>query len=100
MAKQTIGRSSKSDIQLRIRAISGEHCNLSYSLEKGWIISEKGKKKLSSNGTFVFVKSHAQIGQRVPSDLIPLEEGMVISFINYELKVSFKNKTEVQNDII
>ena len=33
----------------------------------------------------------------MPSDMIPLHEGMIISFVNYELRVSFENKSD--NDI-
>jgi pSer/pThr/pTyr-binding forkhead associated (FHA) protein len=72
--------------------VSADHCNLSYSPEKGWTISEKGKDKLSSNGTFVFMKSHTQMVQHEPSDLIPLQDGMVISFINYEIRVNLEKK--------
>lgn len=55
-------------------------------------MSEKGKDKLSSNGTFVFMKSHTQMTQHEPSDLIPLTDGMVISFINYEIRVNLEKK--------
>ena len=56
------------------------------------MISEKGKDKLSSNGTFVFMKSHGQMQEHEPSDLIPLHDGMVISFINYEIRVNLEKK--------
>jgi len=29
----------------------------------------------------------------MPSDLIPLHEGMIISFVNYELRVRFEKKS-------
>jgi predicted component of type VI protein secretion system len=29
----------------------------------------------------------------MPSDLIPLHDGMIISFVNYELRVRFEEKT-------
>jgi hypothetical protein len=29
-----------------------------------------------------------------PSDLVPLQEGMVISFVNYELRISYLPKSE------
>jgi pSer/pThr/pTyr-binding forkhead associated (FHA) protein len=48
----------KREVQIKLKAVSADHCNLSYGPEKGWTISEKGKDKLSSNGTFVFMKSH------------------------------------------
>jgi hypothetical protein len=48
----------KREVQIKLKAVSADHCNLSYGAEKGWTISEKGKDKLSSNGTFVFMKSH------------------------------------------
>jgi hypothetical protein len=53
---QSIGRSSKRDIQLKIKAISADHCGISYTSEKGWVITEKGKAKVSSNGTYMFMK--------------------------------------------
>ena len=30
----------------------------------------------------------------MPSELIPLHEGMIISFVNYELRVKFLKKTD------
>jgi len=30
----------------------------------------------------------------VPSDLIPIYDGMIISFVNYELKFTLEEKTE------
>ncbi len=30
----------------------------------------------------------------MPSELIPLHEGMIISFVNYELRVKFQKKTD------
>jgi hypothetical protein len=30
----------------------------------------------------------------MPSDMIPLHEGMIISFVNYELRVSFETKSD------
>jgi hypothetical protein len=32
----------------------------------------------------------------MPSELIPLHEGMIISFVNYELRVKFQTKTEAE----
>lgn len=96
-AKQKIGRSSKRDIQLKLKAISAEHCNILYDHQRGWHINEKGKSKVASNGTYVFLKSNQQLENRVPSDMLPLHDGMLISFINYELRVNFepRSKTEV-----
>ena len=79
----------KRDIQIKLKAVSADHCQIQYTEEKGWIISEKGKKRPSSNGTYVFMKTLKQIKDHIPSDLIPLHEGMVISFVNYELSVKF-----------
>lgn len=75
-----------------MKAVSADHCNVSYDIGKGWSISEKGKDKLSSNGTFVFMKSHGQMTEHEPSDLIPLHDGMVLSFINYEIRVNLEKK--------
>lgn len=40
------------------------------------------------------MKSYDQIEGRIPSGLIPLHEGMLISFVNYELKVKFEGRTQ------
>jgi len=56
----TIGRSSKREILLKMKSISGEHCAISYSPEKGWFVTERAKNKLSSNGTYLFLKTHEQ----------------------------------------
>jgi len=66
------------------------------------LITEKGKDKTSSNGTFIFMKSLKQMKDHIPSDLIPLYEGMIISFINYEIKVKFEKKSaeEVQQQTV
>lgn len=88
----SIGRSMKREVQIKLKAVSADHCSISYTPEKGWAVGEKNKDKLSSNGTFVFMKSHAQMSNHEPSDLIPLQDGMVISFINYEIKVELSKK--------
>ncbi len=96
----TIGRSMKREVQIKLKAVSADHCQIGYSNEKGWSISEKNKDKLSSNGTFVFMKSHNQMIEHEPSDLIPLHDGMVISFINYEIRVNLEKKdaSVIQNE--
>jgi len=38
------------------------------------------------------MKSHNQMIEHEPSDLIPLHDGMVISFINYEIRVNLEKK--------
>jgi len=38
------------------------------------------------------MKSHNQMIEHEPSDLIPLYDGMVISFINYEIRVNLEKK--------
>ena len=81
------------DIEIKLKAISADHCTIAYSGDKGWIVHENGKDKLSSNGTFVFMKSMSQMDNHEPSDLIPLYNGMIISFINYELKVKIEPKS-------
>ena len=85
----SIGRSMKRDIQIKLKAVSADHCAVQYQQNKGWTISERGKDKSSSNGTYVFLKTLHQMKDHIPSDLIPLQEGMIISFVNYELRVSF-----------
>lgn len=89
----SVGRSMKRDIQIKLKAVSADHCAIAYTKEKGWIITERGKDRLSSNGTFIFMKSMQQMNDHVPSDMIPLHDEMVISFVNYELKVSLLQKT-------
>jgi hypothetical protein len=36
------------------------------------------------------------MNNHVPSDMIPLHDEMIISFVNYELKVSLLQKTKDQ----
>jgi len=84
----------KRDIQIKLKAVSADHCQIAYTKDKGWTISEKGKDRPSSNGTYVFLKTLKQMKDHMPSDLIPLHEGMIISFVNYELRVKFQNKTQ------
>jgi len=84
----------KREVQIKLKAVSADHCQVSYDTGAGWSISEKGKDKLSSNGTFVFMKSHAQMTEHEPSDLIPLYDGMVLSFINYEIRVNLEKKDQ------
>lgn len=56
--KYSIGRSVRRDIEIKLKAISAEHCNISYDKETGWVISEKDNSRPSSNGTFAFMKSY------------------------------------------
>ena len=90
----SLGRSMKRDIQIKLKAVSADHCNIAYTIEKGWTITERGKDKPSSNGTYVFLKTLHQMKDHMPSDLVPLQEGMIISFVNYELRVSFEKKSD------
>jgi len=89
----SLGRSMKRDIQIKLKAVSADHCSIAYTGDKGWTITERGKDRLSSNGTFIFMKSMQQMNDHVPSDMIPLHDEMIISFVNYELKVSLLQKT-------
>jgi len=84
----SVGRSMKRDIQIKLKAVSADHCAIAYTNEKGWTITERGKDRLSSNGTFIFMKSMQQMNDHIPSDMIPLHDDMIISFVNYELRVS------------
>lgn len=90
----SIGRSMRREVQIKLKAVSADHCNITYDEKKGWFISESGKDKISSNGTFVFMKSQRQMLDHEPSSLIPLHDGMVISFINYEIRVNLEKKDE------
>jgi hypothetical protein len=55
--KFTVGRSVRRDIEIKLKAVSADHCAIYYTEKDGWVISEKGKERPSSNGTFVFMKS-------------------------------------------
>lgn len=90
----SVGRSMKRDIQIKLKAVSADHCAIAYSQEKGWTITERGKDRLSSNGTFIFMKSMQQMNDHIPSDMIPLHDDMIISFVNYELRVRLNQKTK------
>jgi pSer/pThr/pTyr-binding forkhead associated (FHA) protein len=83
----------KRDIQIKLKAVSADHCAIAYNPQKGWTISEKGKDKPSSNGTYIFLKSLQQMKDHIPSDLIPIQDDMIISFVNYELRVKLEAKT-------
>jgi len=36
----------------------------------------------------------------MPSDLIPLHEGMVLSFVNYEVRIKFESKNHDEKSVI
>jgi len=57
-SRESIGRSGKRSIVIKVKAISADHCSITYDKPKGWVLHEKGKAKLSSNGTFVFLKNY------------------------------------------
>jgi hypothetical protein len=52
-----VGRSNRRDVEIKLKAVSADHCKIEYKKELGWFIHEKDKDRLSSNGTFVFMKS-------------------------------------------
>ena len=89
----SVGRSNKRDVEIKLKAVSADHCKIEYKRDQGWFIHEKEKDRLSSNGTFVFMKSLQQMEDHEPSDFIPLFDGMTISFINYELQVRIEPKS-------
>lgn len=66
----SIGRSNRRDVEIKLKAVSADHCRIEYSKEQGWFIHELEKDKLSSNGTYVFMKSLQQMDDHEPSDLI------------------------------
>lgn len=59
--KFKIGRSSKSDSQLNLKELSSEHCYIEYSDVSGWVITECYNERPSSNGTYIFLKSHLEM---------------------------------------
>jgi pSer/pThr/pTyr-binding forkhead associated (FHA) protein len=89
----SVGRSNRRDVEIKLKAVSADHCKIEYKKGEGWFVHEQDKDRLSSNGTFVFMKSHQQMDDHEPSDIIPLFNGMIISFINYELQVRIEPKT-------
>ena len=89
----SVGRSNRRDVQIQLKAVSADHCKIEYKKDQGWFVHEKEKDRLSSNGTFVFMKSYQQMDDHEPSDIIPLFNGMIISFINYELQVRIEPKS-------
>ena len=86
----------KRDIQIKLKAVSADHCNIQYEARKGWTISERGKEKCSSNGSYIFLKSQQQMKDHMPSDLIPIQNDMIISFVNYEVRVKLEAKSEAE----
>lgn len=88
-----VGRAKDADICLRLKAISEHHCSLGYNQVKGWTISEAKNNKESANGTFLFLKNLKQLQEKTPSDFVELVHGQIISFINYEIRVSLVQKT-------
>lgn len=40
------------------------------------------------------MKSMQQMNDHIPSDMIPLHDDMIISFVNYELRVRLHQKTK------
>lgn len=89
-----MGRSNRRDVEIKLKAVSADHCKIEYKRDKGWFVHEQEKDRLSSNGTFVFMKSFSQMDDHEPSDIIPLFNGMIISFINYELQVRIEPKSQ------
>lgn len=77
---------------MKLKALSNDHCNINYRQNKGWYISESGKEKASSNGTYVFMKSLKQMKDHEPSSLVPLYDGMVLSFIDFKIRVNLQQE--------
>ena len=89
----SIGRSARNDIQIDLKELSSNHCSIEYSQIQGWTISEKDCPRPSSNGTFVFMKSYLQMLEQEPSGLVEVKEGMVLSFVNYQLLLKLVPKS-------
>ena len=60
------------DVQIGSKNMNGHHCNILYDLDSGWMINETGKDKVSTKGTFVYIKNHKQFTAKQPSSLIPI----------------------------
>jgi len=80
----------KRDIQIKLKAVSADHCSIQYFQDKGWTITERGKDRCSSNGSYIFLKTQQQMKDHVPSELIPIQNNMIISFVNYEVRVTIE----------
>ena len=38
--KFSIGRSNRRDVEMKLKAVSADHCKIEYTREKGWLIHE------------------------------------------------------------
>jgi hypothetical protein len=38
--KFSIGRSNRRDVELKLKAVSADHCKIEYTHDKGWLIHE------------------------------------------------------------
>jgi pSer/pThr/pTyr-binding forkhead associated (FHA) protein len=85
--------SEESTIKVNLNQVSQQHAMICYDKYKGWHITEKKINKKSTNGTFVELKNEEEVLEHQPSDLIPLQDGMVLSFLNYTTHVSFSEKS-------
>ena len=71
----TVGQkrdNSKMDIQVASKNMNGYHCNIAYDIDHGWTINEQGKDKVSTKGTFIYVKNYKQLMSNEPSSSVPI----------------------------
>lgn len=62
------------DVPIASKNMNGHHCNILFSQESGWTINEHGKAKVSTKGTFVYVKNYKQLMLNEPSSLVPISK--------------------------
>ncbi len=101
-ARFTIGKHRNRDIQINLGAVSNYHASFEYEANKGWCIHENKKQAqygLSTNGTYLFLKTVEQLDRCTPSDLLRLKDGMHITFINYEIVVHVYNEQDVEEEV-
>lgn len=86
----SVGKHKNRQAHLNLAAVSNFHCTVEYEKKLGWHVHENGKPSkydMSTNGTFLFLKNVPEMDQQRPSELVRLQEGMVITVINYEIHV-------------
>ena len=68
--------------------MSSNHALISFDEDRGWYIEDRN----STNGTFVYMKSETQMAENHISDMVEVHDEMVISFVNYEVKMRLEKR--------
>jgi len=63
-------------------------------------LTENYNTRSSSNGTFLFLKTNNEIQEQQPSNILQIKDGMVLNFVNYNVKLKMlpKSTTELAKD--